>query len=133
MAHKEFQVKPRSKRDRTLPYTYEGWVDILAGQGSEPVYDHYFSDTLCGLIEILDAEAVAPANVRLYGLYRGEKALLDVDLCLGPDGRWLKRPQLCHALEEHYGHTHQECYRGHVEKGRCAFEDRDRQGVGPVW
>ena len=37
MGSKEIRIKPRSKQDRSLPYTYEGWVDILAGQGDEPV------------------------------------------------------------------------------------------------
>lgn len=125
--------KPRSKSDRTLPYTYEGWVDILAGQGTEPVYDHYFSDTLCGLIEALDEEGIDYLNVRLFGLFRGQQAELDKSLCTDLRGHWLKRPQLCRVLEEHYEHSHEECYKGHVEKGHCLFEDRDRQGFGPLW
>jgi hypothetical protein len=116
-----------------LPYTYEGWVDILGGQGSEPVYDHFFSDTLCGLIEALDEAEIAPWEVRLFGLFRGEQAELDPGLCSDRDGCWLKRPELCRALEEHYAHTHEKRYKGHVDQGHCLFEDRDRQGVGPVW
>ena len=133
MAAKEIRIKPRSKKDRSLPYTYEGWVDILSGQGSEPVYDHYFSDTLCGLVEILDESGVAPQNVRLCGLYKGQQIDLDTTLCTDDDGRWLKRPHLCRVLEEHYAHTHEECYKGHVDKGACRFEDRDRTGAGPTW
>ena len=133
MAGKHYHVTPRSKRDKSLPYTYEAWVDILAGKGKEPVYDHYFSDTLCGLIECLDNAEISVEHVRLCGLYRGEQAQLDSTFCTDANGAWLKRPELCRALEEHYDHTHEECYRGHVAEGPCLFEDRDREGTGPVW
>ena len=126
-------IGPRSKRDEALPYTYEGWIDILGGRGREPVYDHYFSDTLCGLIEVLDGEGAGPGTVRLFGLCRGVQTPLSTELLSDADGKWLARPFLCRALEQHYEHTHEECYRGHVEKGSCAFEDRDRDGSGPAW
>ena len=127
------RVRAQSTRDRTLPYTYEGWVDILEGRGAGSVYDHFFSDTLCGLIEYLDDEDIGEEKVKLYGVYRGEQMLLDNTIVTDENGNWLKRPALCHALEEHYEHTHEECYRGHVEKGRCSFDDRDRAGLGPIW
>ena len=133
MNFREVHIKPQSLQDRTLPFTYEAWIDILARQGTEPVYDHYFSDTLCGLVEVLAEENFKPEDVRLFGIFRGREVELDLDLCTDQGGNWLKRPHLCHVLEEHYEHSHEECYKGHVEKGHCAFEDRDRQGVGPVW
>jgi len=124
---------PHSKRDKSLPYTYEAWVDILAGEGREPVYDHYFSGTICGLIEYLDEHEIRPCDVRFCGVYRGRQIPLDVAVCTGPDGAWLKRPELCRMLEEQYDHSHDECYRGHVEKEPCLFEDRERGGSGPTW
>jgi hypothetical protein len=133
MVAREFHIQPRSKLDRSLPYTYEAWVDILAGAGEEPVHDHYFSDTLCGLVECLAEHEIVPDHVELYGLYRGELARLDTAVCTDEDGHWLTRPTLCRSLEKHYAHTHQECYRGHVEQGHCAFEDREREGAGPIW
>lgn len=133
MANKEFHIKPRSKKDKSLPYTYEAWVDILAGLGRDPVYDHYLSDTLCGLVEVLEQEGIQSVHARLFGQFRGQQTELDTKLCTDEAGNWLQRPHLCHVLEEHYEHTHEECYKGHVEKGHCQFEDRDRQGVGPVW
>ena len=133
MNSKRFQIKTRSKRDKTLPYTYEAWVDILAGRGREPVFDHYFSDTLCGLIECLDEKEIESKNAQLYGLYRGQQTPLDTTLCTDPGGTWLSRPKLCQVLETHYEQTHEECYKGHIEKGHCSFEDRDREGSGPIW
>ena len=133
METKKFHIQPRSKKDRSLPYTYEAWVDILEGSGREPVHDHYFSDTLCGLIECLVEKEIAPKHVQLYGLYRGEQARLDTAICTDEEGAWLTRPTLCRVLEKHYEHTHEECYKGHVENGHCSFEDRDREGTGPVW
>ncbi len=129
----ETVMGPRSKRDKGLPYTYEAWVDILDGQGRVPVFDHYFSSTICGLIEYLDEKSLQPADVRLYGVYRGRKTRMSMELFMADDGDWVKRPKLCHVLEEHYAQTHDECYRGHVDRGTCAFVDRDRDGSGPVW
>lgn len=126
-------IGPRSKRDKGLPYTYEAWVDILNGQGHEPVYDFFFSSTICGLIEYLDNKNFRPEDVRLYGVFRGRKIRLSVELFMTVDGSWLKRPELCHVLEEHFELTGDECYRGHVEKGPCSFDERDRDGLGPVW
>lgn len=123
---------PQSKRDRTLPYTYEAWIDALDGAGSEPVWNHYFCDTLCGLIECLADEGVDPTKVELYGVFQKKQTPLDNDLLTDDDGQWLKKPDLCRALEEHYEHAHEECYRGHVEKGHCSFEDRDQKPLGPV-
>jgi len=133
MATQNHHIRPRSKQDRSLPYTYEAWVDILQGEGSQPVQDHYFSDTLCGLVEYLAENEILPDHVQLYGLYEGELTRLDTAVCTDADGAWLSRPTLCRALEQHHAHTHEECYRGHVERGHCLFEDRDRQGEGPVW
>lgn len=133
MESKDYHIQPRSKKDRSLPFTYEAWVDILEGAGLEPVYDHYFSDTLCGLIECLDDKGIGPEHVQLYGLYRGKHARLDEAVCTDEEGRWLARPHLCLALQKHFAHTHEECYRGHVADGRCAFDDRDREGAGPSW
>lgn len=128
----ETTMGKRSKRDRNLPYTYEAWVDVLEGRGREPLFDYYFSDTLCGLIDYLDEKGIRPEEVRLNGVYRGQITRLSPDLC-SKDGVWLKRPELCRVLEQHYLCTHDEAYRGHVEKGHCSFEDRSRQGQGPVW
>lgn len=122
----------RSTRDKKLPYTYEAWVDILDGQGREPLFDHYLSSTLCGLIDYLDEKGIRPGDVRLNGVYRGKVTRLSSRLC-SKDGVWLKRPELCRSLEQHYCSTHDEAYRGHVEKGPCSFEDRERGGMGPVW
>lgn len=129
----ETVMGPRSKRDKGLPYTYEACVDILAGRGREPVFDHYFSSTICGLIECLDENGVRPENVRLYGVYRARKTRLTMGLFTAVDGSWLMRPELCRALEDHFKRTGDEYYRGHVETGQCFFEDRDRAGSGPIW
>ena len=123
---------PNSKRDRTLPYTYEARIDVLDGKSTEPVWHYYFCDTLCGLIEFLADEGMVPDKVKLYGVFGKEQTLLDNDLLTDDDGHWLERPELCRVLEKHYEHTQKECYRGHVEKGHCAFEDRDGESLGPV-
>jgi hypothetical protein len=129
----ETVLGPRSKRDGGLPYTYEAWVDILDGRGREPVYDHFFSATICGLVEHLDNLGLRPEEVRLYGVYRGRETRLKRELLTAAEGSWLKPPELCHELEEYFERTGDEYYRGHVEKASCAFEDRDRAGSGPVW
>lgn len=129
----ETVMGPRSKRDVRLPYTYEARVDILDGQGREPVYDHYFSSTICGLIAYLDKKELSPGDVQLFGVYRGRQTRLYTDLFTTADGSWLKRPELCRILEKYYEETREEPYRGHVENGPCSFDDRNREGSGPSW
>ncbi len=123
----------RPKPTTRLPYTYEAWVDILGGQGNEPVHDHYFSATLCGLLETLVDEGIGSDHVQLYGVHRRRHYPLATEILTQNDGRWLLRPALCRKLEEHYEQTREERYRGHVEGGKCSFADRDRRGSGPVW
>ena len=125
------QAIPRSKRDATIPYTYEAQVDRLRGQGSAPMDWSYFSDTICGLVQLMIDEEIRPDEARLYGVYRKKLIPLDVDRCLGDDGEWITPPQLCHQLEAYFRETMDERYRGHVEHGECMFEDRDRSGLGP--
>jgi hypothetical protein len=122
---------PRSKRDSTIPYTYEAQVDRLRGQGSEPVDWSFFSDTICGLVRLMIDEEVSPDEVRFYGAYRGKLIALDTAPCVTDDGDWLTPPHLCHELEAHYRRTLDERYLGHVEDGECMFEDRDQAGYGP--
>lgn len=123
----------RARRDRSLPYTYEAEVDILAGQGRGPVHDHYFSTTICGLVEILDDAGVLPAHARVYGVRGRRRQDLDPALLTTSEGRWRERPELCRVLEDRFARTGEERYRGHVQRGTCDFADRERRGAGPVW
>ncbi len=122
---------PPSKRDRTIPYTYEAQVDRLLGAGSAPLAASYFADTLCGLVELLAEEGIAPAQARLFAVYQREQTALEAERCLGENGDWLRPPRLCRALERHFHATGDERYRGHVEGGNCAYDDRDKAGHGP--
>ncbi len=123
----------RAAADRSLPYTYEALVDILTGQGRGAVHDHYFSTTICGLVEILADAGIPPAHVSLYGVRRRQRQLLDKALLTTPDGAWREPPELCRVLEDRFARTREELYRGHVEHGTCSFADRERRGAGPVW
>jgi hypothetical protein len=120
---------PESKYDQSIPYTYKARITPI--EGDEDIFDDCFSDTICGLIEYLETNAIPPDSVRLFGVYRGEELPLDIRYCLSPDGAWLERPDICHALEQHFLTTLEEQYRGHVEHGACSYEDRDRKGSGP--
>lgn len=122
---------PKSKKDKTIPYTYEARTDLLHGQGTEPMDEHWFADTLCGLVALMADQGVAPADVRLYAVFQGEESQLDAVICTGDDGNWIAPPRLCHVLEEHYALTRDERYRGHVEEGDCRYIDRDKEGHGP--
>ena len=122
---------PLSKYDKTLPYTYTAKVDMLKGMGSEPVFDYYYSSTICGLIVFLDENNISPGEVQLIGIYQDKEIDLDKKHCVSKEGNWLKRPALCRSLEKHYKNTMEECYRGHIEEGECSFEDRDQKGSGP--
>lgn len=120
---------PRSKYDKSLPYTYVAKIPAI--EGDEELYNDYFADTICGLIEYLDEHEIEPGDVRLYGCYLKEEIPLDTAYCLSEDGKWLKPPDICHSLEEHYRESMDLAYKGHVEHGDCSYEDRDRAGSGP--
>ncbi len=120
---------PRSKYDRSLPYTYVARVRII--DGVDDLTNAFFADTICGLIDYLDANNVEPSDVHLCGLYLDREIPLDVQFCVDGNGRWLERPEICHALEEHYKQTLDIQYKGHRELEPCSYEDRDRQGSGP--
>ncbi len=60
----------KSKKDRSIPYTYEARIDRLSGQADEPLDHSFFADTLCGLVELMVEEGIAPADVRFYAVYQ---------------------------------------------------------------
>lgn len=120
---------PTSKYDRTLPYTYVARVREIGGD--DAVTSAYFADTICGLIDYLDANNIPSADVGLYGLYVDREIALDIQYCIDENGDWLQRPDICHSLETHYRETLDLQYKGHREDEPCEYEDRDRQGSGP--
>ena len=120
---------PRSKYDKTLPYTYMAKINEL--EGDSEVFSNYFADTICGLVEYLDENDIHPEQVELFGVYLKQEIPLDIKYCTTPDGKWLHRPDICRSLEEHYKQTLEERYKGHTEKDPCSFEDRDRSAIGP--
>lgn len=122
-------IGPSSKYDGSIPYTYIAKVRILDREDN--IVNHYFSDTICGLIEYLDKNNILPEDVELFGCYLKKEIRIDKTYCISGEGKWLKRPEICHSLEEHYKQTMEEQYKGHIELGECSFEDRDREGSGP--
>jgi hypothetical protein len=120
---------PISKYDKSIPYTYIAKVSII--EKDEELAHHYFSDTICGLIEYLDENKISADEVKLFGCYQKKEIPIDISFCINNQGEWLKRPEICHSLETHYAKTLEEQYKGHVEHGNCSYEDREREGVGP--
>ncbi|MCP4571713.1 MAG: hypothetical protein GY838_05120 [bacterium] len=134
MAHRHGSGDHGHGHDQVLPYTYEAEVDILEGKGKEPEDDHYFSPTICGLVEILVDAGIPPTHATCYGVRRRSRLPLDQELLTRDGGAaWREPPQLCHVLEERFEQTGDDLYRGHVEHGECRFEDRERRGDGPTW
>ena len=122
-------VGPKSKYDKTIPYTYTAKVQII--EGEKDLVHYYFADTICGLIEYLDENKISPDEVELFGCYLQKEIELDKKYCISKNGEWLKRPDICHSLETHYKDSLEVQYKGHVELGECAYEDRERMGSGP--
>ena len=116
---------PRSKYNKTLPYTY--MAKIFSIEGDDETANYHFADTICGLIEYLDENHIPPDEVELYGCYLKKEIPLDKTPCLSNEGAWLLRPLLCRALEIHYKNTMDERYKGHIELDDCSFDDRDRK------
>ena len=120
---------PKSKYDSTLPYTYVAKTAVI--EGDDSLFNHYFADTICGLIEYLNEHNIKPEDVQLFGCYRDKEIPIDKKFCLSETGSWLKRPKICHSLETHYKESMEEQYKGHIELSECSFEDRNREGSGP--
>jgi hypothetical protein len=110
---------PVSKYDHRLPYTYQARVDT----GLPGMTESYVSDTLCGLLERLADEKIAPGEATLLEIRpEGEFPIL-VEHCVAADGSWLRRPEACRSFEAHYA--------GHEKSGRCCYRDRSRAADGP--
>src|SRR3990167_7144833 len=93
---------PKSKYDRSLPYTYEARIRIFE-DGSE--HKSYISDTICGLIEHLDRHHIAPEETEIFEIYLERETPIDARLFTDADRRWLFKPEICRAFERHYpGH-----------------------------
>lgn len=111
---------PESKYDDRLPYTYQATVAVAGVPG---MTQSWIDDTLCGLLEKLAEEDVAPSDATLREVRpEGEVPIL-VEHCVGADGKWLRRPEACRTFEEHYA--------GHEKTGRCCYRDRSRTADGP--
>ncbi len=111
---------PRSKYDKTLPYTYEARVRIFE-DGDE--FKIYFADTICGLVAALQDEGVGPEEAELFEIYHDEETRLAASLLTNAEGVWLNRTDLCQAFAQHYP--------GHIRKDSCSFEDRNSSCAGP--
>jgi len=111
---------PKSKYDKTLPYTYEARFQIVEG---DETYNSYLSDTICGLIDYLRNNGIKPEEVKLFEVYQTQEFPIKTELCTTADGNWLFRPHICHSFKAHY--------KGHIEEGKCSFKDRERKGCGP--
>jgi hypothetical protein len=128
MGISEKLLGPKSKYDETIPYTYMARVYTIEGEND--IYSDSFSDTICGLIEYLDEHNIDPANAELFGIYKKKNLPLDIQYCIDKDSAWLKRPNICRSIEKHYKESLEEQYKGHIKKGECDYEDRDRKANG---
>jgi hypothetical protein len=111
---------PRSKYDKSLPYTYEARIRMFE-EGDE--YKSYFSDTICGLIEHLHRNRIAPPGVEIFEVYEKQVSPIDAMLFTTPNQGWLFKPDICRTFEQHYP--------GHIHGQICSFRDRSRGGTGP--
>ena len=116
---------PKSKYDKTIPYTYMAKVPLI--EGDDDLAQYYFADTICGLVEYLDEHKIEPAEVELFGCYQKKEIPLDSDPLLTEDNKWLQRPELCRKLEDYFQKTMDERYKGHEAHSDCSFDDRSRE------
>jgi len=107
-------IGPLSKYDKSIPYTYEARVPIIEGDAA---YNSYIADTICGLIGTLARNSITPGEVTIYEIFEKEEKMIDHDLYVSTEGRWLSKSELCQSFKEHY--------QGHIFKGGCSFQDRD--------
>ena len=113
-------IGPASKYKDDIPYTYEARIRIL---DTEDDYTSYIADTICALVEHLDANQISPEEVELYEIYKEQEKPLEIAFCVSNEGTWLERKQLCDSFKQHYP--------GHIDDNGCTFEDRERDVSGP--
>lgn len=111
---------PKSKYDRSLPYTYEARICIFE-DGDE--FKTFFSDTVCGLVDHLQQNGIGPEEAEIFEIYREHETPIAASLLANADGQWLARQELCRAFAHHYP--------GHIREDSCSFEDRGRGCLGP--
>lgn len=111
---------PKSKYDKSLPYTYEARIRIFE-DGDE--FKTFFSDTICGLVAHLQRNGIGPEEAELFEIYREHETTIPSSLLSTDEGQWLSKQELCRAFER--------LYPGHIREGSCDFEDRDRACLGP--
>ncbi len=111
---------PKSKYDKSLPYTYEARIRIFE-DGSE--HKSCLSDTICGLVGHLERHGVGPGEAEIFEIYQERETPIDARLLSSAEGRWLTKQELCRAFEQHYP--------GHIHASGCSFEDRERGCLGP--
>ena len=111
---------PKSKYDKSLPYTYEARVAVVEWMEA---YNSYYSDTICGLIDYLREKNISPDQVTLYEIYQDHESAVETRLCIDNHELWLARPKLCRSLQDHY--------KGHIHDGHCSFDDRSKTAYGP--
>lgn len=110
---------PKSKYEKDLPYAYEARVSLVS---DTEVIATYLSDTICGLIEYLQAEGVDPGTVEILEVHQERDVVLEPALYLGGSNEWLVRPALCRSFERHYP--------GHIRADDCTFADREKGIAG---
>ena len=107
-------IGPQSKYDKSIPYTYEARVPIFEG---DEEYNSYIADTICGLISCLNKKKITPDEVTIYEIFETEEKIIDHNLYVSKESRWLSKSELCQSFKEHY--------KGHIFEGGCSFEDRE--------
>lgn len=112
-------IGPKSKYDKSIPYTYEARIRIIEGSDE---YNSCFSDTICGLVKYLHGKGISPREVQIMEVYQDREIPIDVEFFTTPDRRWLFKPEICRSFEEHY--------KGHIQNNTCTFKDRDCSGSG---
>ena len=113
-------IGPKSKYKYDIPYTYEARVSIIE---DEAEYNSYIADTICALVEYLDANGFEPEDVNIYEIFKGEEKALATEYCISDEGLWLTRKELCVSFKGHYP--------GHFDECGCSFEDRQTNVSGP--
>jgi hypothetical protein len=110
---------PKSKYEKGIPNAYEARISLAGG---DEVTTTYLSDTICGLVEHLQAEGVDPATVEILERDPEQDVLLPRAIYTGCRGEWLARPALCRSFEARYP--------GHIAADGCTFSDRDKGIAG---
>ena len=95
MSLKRKFLGPKSKYDKSLPYTYMAKAQIM--KVIQIWFQHILQILFVDLLNIWMQRKITPNEAELFGIYRKDEIKLDKKILIDNKGNWLLRPEICNV------------------------------------